>query len=115
MENNKKNFNFLIVIIVAVLLIGGAWFIFSLLTTQEGDQLSTEEAVQEAKIQKIKLLAEENLEYFPLENKAQSILEKIKDNPQYQNLDLEIDTFINTKTNLGNAYPFASAEEDLQN
>ncbi|MCB9802864.1 hypothetical protein H6761_02485 [Candidatus Nomurabacteria bacterium] len=114
MEKGEKKSNLLIVIIIAVLLIFGAWFVFSLLNNKEIAPLSNDEIIQEAKIRRIKLLAEKNLEYFPLESTAKSILEKVKDDPQYQGLDLEINTFINTKTNLGNSYPFANPEAEVQ-
>lgn len=104
---NKKSI-IIISIVVALALIFGAWLIFTLISGKTSSTDNDSGAQNEAKVQKIRRLAEENLKFFPLSTDEKSILELLKENAQYEDLDVEIDTYINTKSNLGNPYPFAA-------
>lgn len=106
-ENNRRTM-ILIMILVAILLIVGAWFLFNKFALKENEAIKNENTAKAAKILKIKNLAQENLGFFPTDKQQEDILEKLESHPQYTNLHLDLDTSIDIKNNLGNRYPFSS-------
>ena len=90
-----------------MILIGGGWLFFSRLSDEIVSEDSASEIRRAIEVEKIKNLAEQNLEFFPVGGQP-DILEKLKDNPQYSSLrenDISIDLNYN-----GNAYPFKPNE-----
>lgn len=104
-ENNRRSM-ILIMILVAILLIVGAWFLFDKFLKKEQEATQTANAMKAAKVLKIKNLAQENLGFFPTDKQQEDILEKLESHPQYTNLHLDLDTSIDIKNNPGNRYPF---------
>lgn len=112
---NRKSVIF-IIIGVAIILIAGAWLLFNFLSKAETQTNTNNDNAQAAKILKIKKLAQENLEFFPVNQTEANVLEELEKNQQYQGLSLDLNTSIDLE-NLGNPYPFASqqTEEEPQN
>ncbi|MBT4349787.1 hypothetical protein HOD19_03385 [bacterium] len=110
MEKNNKPIIF-IILLVAIVLIGGGWFVFSKSAEFTSD-FDSEKIKQEVDAVKIKILAQENLEFFPLANSnsdAIDIFKQFQENPQYKKLDV-ISTYVNLTYN-SNRYPFRILEE----
>lgn len=107
----KKDNKLLVYTILAVgiLLVGSGWLLFHFLSTSGFDDGSDQDFKKAARIKRIKTLSEENLRFFPIGDSQQDILTKLQNNPQYDELDLEIDTFIDLY-NPGNPYPFKVPE-----
>lgn len=106
-ENNRRT-TILLMILLATILIAGAWFLFNKFASKESEDIQNENTAKAAKILKIKNLAQENLGFFPTDKKQDDILEKLESHPQYQNLHLDLDTSIDIRNNPGNPYPFSS-------
>jgi flagellar basal body-associated protein FliL len=109
MAKQKKTPFVYIVLIIGIVLIGIGWLLFYFLSANSTDQSSDQDFKKAARIQAVKRLAEENLIFFPPDEDQQDILSKLQSNPQYEELDLEIDTFIDLY-NPGNPYPFKVPE-----
>lgn len=101
----------LVLVVVAVLLIGGGWIFYNYLGS------NTEVLPEESKLQteleviKMKNLAEENLEFFNPENATSSLWYKLDKSFQYDALRYEPDIDFDLN-NTGNLYPFAQPPEE---
>ena len=112
MEKNNKPIIF-IILLVAIILIGGGWFVFHK-STEFVSNFNSEMIKKEADAVKIKILAQENLDFFPLvgsDSGAVDIFKQFQDNPQYKQLNV-ISTYVNLTYN-SNHYPFRILEELL--
>jgi hypothetical protein len=107
---NKKNTKIItwIIILVAIVLIAGSWFVFGQLSTETVAQGSAEEIRKAVEVEKIKKLAEENLIFFPLSG-DESVLDQLRNSPQYKSL-MTGNTFISLDYQK-NSYPFKPLEE----
>jgi len=109
MAEKKNRSTIMILGLLGVLLIGGGLFFYNLLGGEDlaidgSDQLETD-----VKIERIKMLAKENFEFFVPVDDSQSLFDKLSESPQYQHLRDQEAIIINLD-NIGNAYPFAASQ-----
>ena len=96
---SQKNKSF-ILLILAIIFIIGAWYFYKILLP--GQQLSeSEELIKSLKINKTKVLIQENVDNFIKKDSFQ----ELANNKQYQELE-EVSDFLNLDTGVGNSDPF---------
>jgi len=96
---SKKNKSF-ILLILAIIFIMGSWYFYKILLP--GQQLSeSEELIKSLKINKTKVLIQENVDNFIKKDSFQ----ELANNKQYQELE-EVSDFLNLDTGVGNSDPF---------